>query len=339
MIRQNNDFSIRAGAFHGPAMLATGNVGRFERTLRSLNLPTDAEEILDASSYLKGINEIERIAGESSFFARSGIQQNVEDLGVFGRAIVSAETLWEALQITKNALQYYQNNSELVVRVYRGRCRIWYFGPFRKRDAVQDIQYTITLLANIVNLARAKVDPELSISYPAGSGAHFQNNPSVKCVRDSPQGYIEFNEDLLRSKMRRTDSMRAEVLSRFLNSENIETASRASASEMVSGLVRASFGVAPWSFSDTAKALQVGERTLQIRLKDEGLTFRKIVQAERHKKARHLLGSGTSIEAAAEELGFEHRQSFSEAFSNWEGRSPSAFTKNRVPRRVNTSRL
>ena len=328
---QNSSFSIRAGAFHGPAMLAVGNVHRFENTLRSLDLPTDAEDIVRAETYLRGMHEIDQIARQDSFFARAGIEQNIEDLGVFGRAIASAETLWEALQIANTAFQYLQSDSELVIRVYRGRCRIWYFGPFRGREAIRDTQLTMGLLANIVCIARAKVDPEVLISYPVGSFAHFQNNSWVNSVRDSPQGYIEFNENLLKSKMRRADSMRVEVLTRYLKSGTIDTASRLGASEMVSGLVRASFGIAPWSFSDTAKALQVGERTLQIRLKDEGTTFRSIVQAERHKKARRLLGSGKSIEDTAADLGFEHRQSFSEAFSNWEGCAPSVFARDPAP--------
>ena len=59
---QNSSFSIRAGAFHGPAMLAVGNVHRFENTLRSLDLPTDAEDIVRAETYLRGMHEIDQIA-------------------------------------------------------------------------------------------------------------------------------------------------------------------------------------------------------------------------------------------------------------------------------------
>lgn len=330
MAAETNDFAIRAGAFHGPAAILAGDPRRFERTLRSLGLPTDAEQIIGVDEYLKGISDVIRSAEDNDFFLQVSLEQDVGELGVFGRAIVSSDTLWEALQTATTALRYFQNNSELVIRTYRGKCRIWYFALLNSHDGKQDIQYTMGLLAKIVLMARGEIDPQITVAYPGASMEHFKNNSAVETVRDSNQGYIEFHEDLLRAKMCRSDSVRADVLSRYLNGKKLVQTPQLNRSDLVAGLIRASFGIVPWSLSDTAQVLGVGPRTLQIQLKDEGTAFREILQVERHKEARRLLASGASIDDTANTIGFEHRQSFSEAFYGWEGCAPSTYAKSKV---------
>lgn len=326
MSEKVNEFTIRAGSFHGPISLLTDNARMFQKTLHSFNLPTEPEEIVDVSNYLKGMEEITRFAGDDDFFARAGYVQKVEDLGVFGRAIVSADTLWDALQIAKSALLYYQSDSELVIRTYKKRCHIWYFNPFEAFEGAKDVQYTITLLANVVCLANNRTDPDIDVSYPNGCSTHVLFNSAISRVRASTQGYISFDEEALKSQMSKMDALRAEVFSRYLADESIKACEKPLTKDIVAGLVRASFGVAPWSLVNTCGALQLHERTLQLRLKSEGTSFREIVQTERHLASKRLLVAGKDIVETAEILGFEHRQSFSEAFSRWEGLSPSAFT-------------
>ncbi len=330
MSEETNDFAIRAGAFHGPAAILAGDPRRFERTLRSLGLPTDAEQIIGADEYLKGISDVIRSAEDNDFFLHVSLEQDVGELGVFGRAIVSSDTLWEALQTATTALRYFQNNSELVIRTYRGKCRIWYFTLLNSHDGKQDIQYTIGLLTKVVLMALGEVDPQITVAYPGASSEHFQNNSAVESVRDSNQGYIEFHEDLLRAKMHRSDSVRADILSRYLRGKKLMQAPQVNRADLVAGLIKASFGIAPWSLSDTAQVLGVGPRTLQIQLKDEGTAFRDIQKIERHKEACRLLTSGASIDDTANAIGFEHRQSFSEAFVGWEGCAPSTYAKSKV---------
>ncbi len=329
-------FMIRAGAFHGPTLLLSESTRAFQKTLQILELPTDAEEIVDVSTYLKGMRKISRLAGDEDFFVWAGFRQKLEDLGFVGRAIVSADSLWDAFQITQSALSYIQSESELVIRVYGGRCHIWYFEPFNVGEGAHDVQYTIGLLANIVCRANNQLDPAITLSYPNGSLTHFPAGSPIIEVRNSKQGYISFDERLLKTGMVGADVLRAEVLSRYLDAKVMLSGQNQAelkplAKDIVAGLVRASFGVAPWSLFNTANALQVHERTLQLRLKSEGTSYREIVQTERHLMSKRLLLAGKSIDETAETLGFDHRQSFSEAFSGWEGLSPSNFVRVHSP--------
>ncbi len=320
-----NRFSIRAGVFHGPASLLSKDPNQFHRTLQKLDLPSDAEEIIETEAYFKGIDSVTRLAEDQDFFLRVSLEQNLEELGVYGRAIVAAETLWDALQIAQTALRYYQNNSELFIRTYHGRCRIWYITSLTESEGWQDIQYTMGLLATVVFQANAQVDPEITLSYPRASAAHFNGNDTIASIRESSQGHISFHESLLKAKMRCSDSVSGSILSRYLQGKTVLQGPSLARSDLVAGLVKASFGVAPWSLEDTARVLGIGPRSLQIQLRDEGTNFRKILNSQRHAEARRLLADGESIESTADVIGFEHRQSFSEAFTQWEGCPPSKY--------------
>ncbi len=69
---------------------------------------------------------------------------------------------------------------------------------------------------------------------------------------------------------------------------------------------------------------------LQHKLRNEGARFDQLRDATRHRRARKRLLEGRSIKEVAADIGFEHRQGFSEAFSKWEGMPPSEFRSSSV---------
>ncbi len=71
----------RAGTFHGPTLLLSDSKQGFHKTHLTLDLSADAEEIIDVSSYLKGLRKISRLAGDDDFFVWAGFNQKLEDLG------------------------------------------------------------------------------------------------------------------------------------------------------------------------------------------------------------------------------------------------------------------
>ncbi|MEM8959844.1 MAG: AraC family transcriptional regulator ligand-binding domain-containing protein [Acidobacteriota bacterium] len=77
------------------------------------------------------------------------------------------------------------------------------------------------------------------------------------------------------------------------------------------------------SLQDVAKTLAVSSRTLQRRLRDEGESFRTVLDATREELARHYLTSSTMSGAEISFLlGFEDPNSFFRAFHAWTGETP-----------------
>ena len=78
------------------------------------------------------------------------------------------------------------------------------------------------------------------------------------------------------------------------------------------------------SLAGLAEQLGVGERTLQRKLADHGITYKQLVQRAREEVAIRGLESGAlTVQELAYELGFNSTASFSRAFRKWRGMAPS----------------
>ncbi len=75
-----------------------------------------------------------------------------------------------------------------------------------------------------------------------------------------------------------------------------------------------------------AKALHVSLRTLQRRLREEGATYKQLLdQTRRHLAAQYVRQSHLSVSEITFLLGFSEPANFTRAFKRWTGRSPSAY--------------
>jgi AraC-like DNA-binding protein len=68
----------------------------------------------------------------------------------------------------------------------------------------------------------------------------------------------------------------------------------------------------------------MSQRTLQRRLRELGTSYQKLLDEVRHRSARRLLAD-TDLAAGeiAFLLGFEELNSFTRAFTSWEGTTPN----------------
>ena len=76
------------------------------------------------------------------------------------------------------------------------------------------------------------------------------------------------------------------------------------------------------SADEVATELGFTRRTLSRRLKQDGVSFRDIVEQVRHDLAKTYLRDGLSISDIAFYLGYSDHAAFSTAFRRWEGQSP-----------------
>lgn len=90
--------------------------------------------------------------------------------------------------------------------------------------------------------------------------------------------------------------------------------------DLLAGHIR---GMVP-DVNDVAYALAMSERAMQRHLRDEGTSFRDLVDELRHELAlRHLVVPGTSATDVAFLLGFSEPAAFTRAFHRWTGQSPA----------------
>jgi AraC-like DNA-binding protein len=72
-----------------------------------------------------------------------------------------------------------------------------------------------------------------------------------------------------------------------------------------------------------ARELHLSERTLQRKLRDNGTSFRQVLESVRKMVAlQYIRDTGTSMTEIAFLLGFSEQSAFSRAFKKWTGKSP-----------------
>jgi AraC-like DNA-binding protein len=77
------------------------------------------------------------------------------------------------------------------------------------------------------------------------------------------------------------------------------------------------------SIDQVAGALQLSERTLRRRLREDGSSFRALCERIRVEIAQRLLrDQGMTVASAAEQLGFSDARAFRRAFKRWMGQVP-----------------
>ena len=81
--------------------------------------------------------------------------------------------------------------------------------------------------------------------------------------------------------------------------------------------------------SGIARTLGMSERTLQRRITTEGKTFRALLTEVRHEMSRLFLADrAIELNEVAYLLGYDDTNSFSRAFRDWEGMTPTDWRRN-----------
>jgi AraC-like DNA-binding protein len=92
------------------------------------------------------------------------------------------------------------------------------------------------------------------------------------------------------------------------------------------------------SLAHLADELGVGERNLQRKLAEHGITYKELVQRVREEQAlRGLEARAVTVQELAYTLGFASTAAFSRAFKRWRGVSPSEWQIRQAKRRQSTN--
>ena len=323
---------IRSGALHGPLDFVSAknpeNRSRLREELAGIGLPGQAETFIPAESYLEALARISSVDECAGVILQAALTQDFGQIGMLGKAIVHAENLWSAFLLLKDGIAYYQPGSRIDVRMRFGRCRLTYHHPFGKgRAQALDVQYTIGLLCNLVFESMGSASGNLHLRYPGARAEHRRLFGDLGHLSDGEYGMIEFNDHLLRGPLRRSMPSLSDVIFAAIGDLQDGPDSAAKISPLVRALQLASIEHQrrPLSQAEVAWLFDVPVRTLQHNLKTEGCRFDRLRDNSRHALARQALLKGKELEMVAHDIGFAHRQSFSEAFSKWEGCSPSEF--------------
>ncbi|NOH35394.1 helix-turn-helix domain-containing protein [Vibrio chagasii] len=145
---------------------------------------------------------------------------------------------------------------------------------------------------------------------------------NIEVKEGYPARYLLFSKDLAQKKPRQFQAdLHAELVR--IADQQMEKALKANLIYRVNETFK-ELAVKDTNLDSVASSLHISPRTLNRKLKQESVSFRRLFDKYRLELSLTLLTqSDSNITSVAHELGFSDSSAFSRAFKNWTGHSPT----------------
>lgn len=144
---------------------------------------------------------------------------------------------------------------------------------------------------------------------------------------------IYFDRALLDRPLSRRDAAFHAIIRRYINTERNEVAGRVG--DAVRGEIARQMELGHCTLETVAHGLRLEPRSLQRRLKAEGLAFRDLIEEWRKRRALSLVThTRLPLAEVSEAVGYADQSIFTRAFQRWYGDTPLAFRRDTIPSRA-----
>lgn len=269
------------------------------------------------------------------FPIRAAQQIKLSDWHVLGVAAASASTVAEGIDLAVRYKRVWTRADLAFIErdVKRNVLRVEYF-PINGKSlgTCCHIEFSVATLVQLArDLARTKVRPhfvEFRHDAPLNIDEHqaFFNAPiHYRAHCDA----IEFDLDSMDEPISTADATVEQLAVDYLEAVmQYHTPETADLEHQVFRAVEKQLGEGIPKIDVVAQRLGIGERTLQRRLQNSGLSYYDIVDSARKNLACKLMRTtDLSLTDIALMVGFSETSAFSRAFKRWSGESPSVYRR------------
>ena len=267
-----------------------------------------------------------QLTGRADLGLELGIRQNLSHFGPPGLAMSAARTLGEAAEICLRYLKQSggissacrESDSDLVAVIVHPNLRDASVLPFLVEEC----------FASGLTVARLLVGDRfrlhsLELAYPEPVyAARYRQIFDCPVHFARARNRIRIERRFLRLPVATHSAVlvaqQVQLLEQQARGKSLPPGATAAVEQL---LLRS--GKARLSIEQVAGALQVSERTLRRRLREDGSSFRDLCERMRLETAQHLLvEQGVTVAAAAARLGYSDARAFRRACKRWLGQVP-----------------
>lgn len=261
-----------------------------------------------------------------------GKAYRLENYGMLGYAILSAQTLGEALKIGKDfgplsfshfELDYTIENDEasIIMRLNK-HLDSHLMTLYEDRDCSAIIYGSMLALGNSFPIKRielmhqAPFDIKLYESH-FGCPVHFGH----------PYMRIYLHADTLNTPMPLRDPETSKYCRQQCQQLLEKISIRTSLSSQIRQLLQKNHSL-NYSLHALCQTLDIPERSIRRKLAQEGYKFQDLLSEVRYEQAKNMLQTNLSLADIAQMLGYSEAGNFSHAFKRWSGVSPKTYREN-----------
>lgn len=259
-------------------------------------------------------------------------RQSLSMLGPVGLLVQQCTTLGEALKQLQRFLYIHSQAAMIDISLHNEQCLVTMtpLVEYQGRDR-QLIDLTLTAGLSILGELLGRPIPVESVCFAYRRPANLQVYNSVfRCplAFEEERSGVVLSRQVLDWPLKSGGAHIQNFVKHYI--ARIEAAHPAQLESRVRALIRQLLPLGQCSMGQLASVLGVEPRTLQRRLSEKGLSYRRILNEEREQLARRYLDeSEVSLRHLADLLGFEEQSVFSRSFRQWTGQTPTAYMKQR----------
>lgn len=268
---------------------------------------------------------------------RTGSIYNVFELGVLGYAIMTSPTVGAALQVGARYFSLYSDLVHFDLAVDGDQASISLTPKPHGFYSRHQLEAIISGIVNspIASEAGKSLFTKVQLSYPAPCDPAVYEQV-LGCPAEFDQNNVVLNlpTALLQTRLKTADEQ--------LHSVHIEMAekqlqSMAPPSSLHAEIKRRLWNMlqegTPLNMARLTEQMHVSTRNLQLRLQQEGYSYRKITQQIRKELAIQLVSSSNvSLQDIHYLLGYSDTSTFYQAFKRWTGKTPGEYRSGSLDR-------
>jgi AraC-like DNA-binding protein len=277
------------------------------------------------------VAHIIRLTGEESIGLHIYEKIHIEMAGMTGFLMLNCLTLGDAIAQYAKYKDLVGNIVQMSVRLREGDNPkiIWTYNP-------DDVEYPRTILETVAVTAAGMIRElsekknlieEIRFNYPEPEYSELYHEVfRTKIVFNAPENAVVFGKGVMYYPVRQPDPM----IFSMIQSKAEEALMQLSQEQSIGFQTRMVMANDDHSIPEikiVARKLKMNTRQLQLKLKEEGISYRQLRDSILFERAAACLRKGYTINEIARYLGFSESGAFHRSFRRWSGLTPKAFLR------------
>lgn len=266
-----------------------------------------------------------------------GMQTEANDFGALGHALLCAPSVEKALRALHQFVIVFSQgiviNFECDSRTVYVEYQIVIPTILYRR---QDSEFTIASIYHQLNLLTGCTTKPTRIDFehdkPANTSTHKQ---VFQCpiYFNQPTNRIYLPLDTLRLPVAHNNERLHDALEPYLERQRQQRMISDDILPQITRMIASGISSGTLSLIDISGQLKLNRRTLQRRLKEQGIEFSSLIEDVRRELAiAYMKGSDYSVTEISLFVGYSEPSSFTRAFRRWTGQSPQQYRSANQPR-------
>jgi AraC-like DNA-binding protein len=280
------------------------------------------------------LEEAARQTGDDDFGLHFGERFNPKNIGPLAYVVINSPTISAAVENASRYLKVHNQAATTSMEVEGERVYLRYrITASGMETARQHNEYSMAVILNTARLVAGSnwAPREVHFAHPAPTEAHEHRRIfGAPVLFGCPTNALVVEREFLGRQVPAADAKLYQILQRYLENVLAEMPREDKLLAAMRKTIAEAMREGVPTLKRIAKTLALSERSLERRLKERGMSFKKLMEDTRRRFAvNYLKDRDHTLTQIAFLLGYSEVSAFNRAFKRWTGVTPSKYRQSK----------